>query len=108
MTQRSAAAQPTKDCILRTASFNDYDGIQGVTRRNGIRSPAFEDWARLWTDNPYWLGEITPIGWVLESPSMGIVGTLGNLQRMYEYNGEPVRAVAANAWAASLLASSCH
>jgi hypothetical protein len=99
MTQKSAAPQPIKDCILRTASFNDYDGIQGATRRNGIKSPAFEDWARLWTDNPYWSEETTPIGWVLESPSMGIVGTLGSIPRVYEYNGKPVRAVAANAWA---------
>jgi hypothetical protein len=90
---------PSRDCVLRAASFNDYDGIAAVTRRNGIGSPVFEDWARLWTKNPCWSEMGGPIGWVLENESLGIVGAIGNIPRMYWFDGEPVRAATANAWA---------
>jgi len=88
-----------KDCSVREATVDDFAAIREVVCRNGLSSPKYADWARLWNDNPFRSALPVPLGWVLENKTQGIVGTLGNIARMYAYNGEPVRAATGSSWA---------
>ncbi len=87
------------DCSLREATVHDFTAVREVVRRNGLSSPQYADWERLWRDNPFPADPSAPIGWVLEKKDHTIVGTLSNIRRTYAYNGEPVRAATASAWA---------
>ena len=68
-------------------------------RRGGLKSAGYEQWARLWNNNPFRSELSVPVGWVLESKEKGIVGTLGNIGRMYRYAGGPVPVASASCWA---------
>lgn len=87
------------DCAVREATLNDFSAISEVVRRNGLTSTKYEQWARLWNDNPFRSELMVPLGWVLENKTLGIVGTLSNIGRMYVYNGEPIRVATASTWA---------
>ncbi len=95
-------AQPTTengDCSVREATLNDFPAIVDVMRRSGLKSASYEQWARLWNDNPFRSELSVPVGWVLENQEHGIVGTLSNIGRMYRYAGEPLRVATASCWA---------
>ncbi len=68
-------------------------------RRSGLKSAGYEQWARLWNDNPFRSELSVPVGWVLENSQQGLVGSLSNIGRMYCYAGEPVRVATASCWA---------
>lgn len=87
------------DCSVREATLEDFAAISELVRRNGLSSPKYTDWARLWNDNPFRSELPAPLGWVLENNAQAIVGTLSNIVRMYAYNDEPVRVATASAWA---------
>lgn len=95
-------AVKASDCSVREATVDDFPALSEVLRRNGLSSPKFDDWTRLWDDNPFRSDPPAPLGWVLENKSQGIVGTLSNIARRYAYNGEPVRVATASAWAVDL------
>lgn len=99
---RSNISEPADqeiDCIVREATCDDFEAINRVKQRNELGYGEYADWARLWSENPFRFELQAPLGWVLESKTQGIVGTLSNIPRMYVLNGEPVRAAAARAWA---------
>lgn len=85
---------------LRPAGFDDAAGIAGVRDRNGMSRMSTAEWRRRWEEYPFReaFGE-SPIGWVLETESGGIVGSLDSVQVLYELDGKPVRAVTAAEWA---------
>lgn len=85
------------DCIVREASLGDYEAIRQVERRNGLGSESYSHWERLWKENPFRCELQVPLGWVLESGTQGIVGTLRNIPRMYTLNNEPVRVAVSRA-----------
>ncbi|MCX6621961.1 MAG: hypothetical protein NTY38_12985 [Acidobacteria bacterium] len=86
-------------CTVREATFEDFDAISGVACRNGLVSPKYGDWVRLWKDNPFRAQLALPVGWVLEAGSQHVVGTFSNIPRIYYYNGEAVRTAVPSAWA---------
>lgn len=87
------------DCLVREATLSDFSAISEVVRRNGLTSTSYDQWARLWNDNPFRSELPVPVGWLLENNAKEIVGTLTNIGRMYTYNGERVRVATASAWA---------
>jgi hypothetical protein len=87
------------DCIVREATLSDFEAINQVKRRNGLKPGSYSDWVRLWDDNPFRCEFQVPLGWVIESRTQGIVGTLSNIQRMYTLNNEPIHVAATRALA---------
>jgi len=96
---KSEPANQGLDCIVREAALGDFEAICKVMRRNGIEPEDYSGWARLWNENPFRCELQVPLGWVLESGTQGIVGTLSNIPRMYSLNNEPVRVAATRALA---------
>jgi hypothetical protein len=96
---KSEAANQDLDCIVREATWDDFEAICQVKRRNGLEPGDYSSWARLWNENPFRFELEVPLGWVLESKSQGIVGTFTNVPRIYIYNNEPVRTAVARALA---------
>ena len=72
---KSKLVNQETDCSVREAVLGDYEAICQVKLRNGLSSPSYSVWARLWTDNPFRDELQVPMGWVLESKTQGIVGT---------------------------------
>jgi hypothetical protein len=87
------------DCLVREATVDDFVAMRNVALRNGLSFATLTDWQRFWNDNPFRLKLAAPLGWVLENKVHGIVGTLGNIPRIYLYNDDPVRVVAGSTWA---------
>ncbi len=87
------------DCSVREATLDDFPAISEVVRRNGLASTKYDQWARLWNDNPFRSELSVPVGWLLENKAQGIVGSLTNIGRMYAYNCEQLRVASASAWA---------
>jgi hypothetical protein len=79
---------------LREAQLSDFDGVCAMNLRLGQGSDSLENWQRLWRDNPALRGGRTPrIGWVLES-SGDIVGFLGNIPLLCEFESKTLAAAA--------------
>jgi hypothetical protein len=100
MSVRIVKSEPAKqelDCTVREATFGDFEAICHVKRRNGLGPGDYSGWARLWNENPFRFELQVPLGWVLESKTQGIVGTLSNIPRMYLLNHEPVRVAVSKA-----------
>lgn len=86
--------------MIRTTTFDDYQNMCDVLRRNGMRARSFENWTHLWLKNPvYPACRDWPIGYILQTDAGEAVGTATLFPIGYSYNGELVRAVAAGAWA---------
>ncbi len=81
---------------VREASFDDYEQIEVLSRRYGLETKSFDDWAHLWKENP--LGEGWPMGWVLESPDQKLGGYLGNVPLAYQFQGRSLKAAATHLW----------
>ncbi len=95
----SETAKQELECTVREATWDDFEAICHVKRRNGIVPEGRPHWARLWDENPFRFGHPVPLGWVLENQAQGIVGTFSNIPRIYFFNGEPVRAAIPSSWA---------
>ena len=86
---------------LREATFNDYEQIAAVQRRNGLRMKKHDYWLHLWQNNaayqrrPGW-----PIGWVLENGQKQIVRSVNNIPLEYEFEGQRLTVSAGRGWAA--------
>jgi hypothetical protein len=88
-------------CIpqLRAMRFDDYESVRRLATDNALLFPDAEDWRRLWLDNPLWkLKRGMPIGWVLETSTGEIVGSLESLPTLYSYKGANFAAAVARAW----------
>jgi len=90
---------------LRAARFQDYEQIAALEARYGLREMAdksYEKWVHLWQGNPAYRERQSDwkIGWVLETGDGQIVGTMGNIPLLYEFEGRKVLAVSGRSWAA--------
>jgi hypothetical protein len=97
--EKSEPAKEELECIVREATWDDFEVICQVKKRNGVVPEDRSHWARMWDENPFRFEHPVPLGWVLENPDQGIVGTFSNIPRMYSLNGEPVRAAIPSTWA---------
>ena len=71
--------------IIREAKYEDEDLVQQLCSRNGMRQ---EDkaWQWIWNSNRLY-DDKWPLGWVLVSNDT-IVGFIGNIPRLYSYQGK--------------------
>lgn len=97
---KNNAGSPVKASV-REAKLGDYRHIAKLLSENGLETKSFEEWRDLWIANPIYRErqERWPIGWVLETEGMELVGFLGNIPLAYVLDGEPLIAAATHAWA---------
>jgi hypothetical protein len=93
-----------KPVSVREARFSDFDQVCALNMKLGQGPDSPENWNRLWLDNPALGDRETPsvIGWVLEGESSEIVGFLGSVRTLYEYEGKTLLAVIAVRFAVQL------
>jgi hypothetical protein len=90
--QASRAPAPRDDAgasvEVREACFDDYAKIANLQARYELEVRSYEEWSHLWINNPVYRGrEWWPIGWVLETGDKEIVGYIGNIPLLYEFQG---------------------
>jgi hypothetical protein len=86
------AAKTAKKVVVREAQFSDCERVCALNSKLGLGPDSPENWKRLWLDNPA-IGnaEKAVIGWVLAA-SDEIVGFLGSIPMLYEFEGHTLRA----------------
>lgn len=95
-----ASASAMKRSSIRTATFDDYDGIAAVETRNGLTAKPREQWLDLWLANPaYHQLRRWPIGWVIQDQDGAIVGSLGNIPSLFYFENSRFVASAGRGWA---------
>lgn len=79
---------------VREALFSDFQAVYEMKRRWGLIPDSFENWKRIWRDNPALphCPHRLPIGWVLEADGQ-VVGFLGNIASLYHFRGKKLLAV---------------
>lgn len=84
---------------LRPMRFRDYENIRALLLDHALQCPSFEDWRHRWAENPLWqtLGK-PPIGWVLETATGEIVGSMETYPTRYRFRGSDLIAGASGAW----------
>ncbi len=88
---------------LRTMRFEDYGAIRKLALDHDMSMPPVEDWEHRWRDNPVWEGldGRSPIGWVLESASGEIVGSMETVPVLYKFRGSDLVSAASALWCVS-------
>jgi hypothetical protein len=96
--------KPGSRPALRQASFEDHTQITLLGSRHNFGRKSYAEWKHLWVDNPVYttFPEYWPIGWVLENADKQIVGYIGNIPLLYEYQGRKIIAASAHGWAVDL------
>jgi hypothetical protein len=97
------AASAIAAAHLREARFSDFDAVQQLKLRWGLRGlDSFANWKRFWQCNPAlsYTNEQRPIGWVLEAKGK-VVGYLGNISLLYHYGARQLSAVAGTGFVAA-------
>jgi hypothetical protein len=91
------ASGPLSLARLREARLSDFTAVAKLKQRWGLAADSFENWERLWRDNPALKHTKLqcPIGWVLEADG-AIVGYLGNISLSYRYGDRTLTAVTAH------------
>lgn len=88
---------------LREASFKDYEQVASLESRHGLaKGKSYEEWSHLWLGNPLYreLQGDWRIGWVLEDENNQIVGSMGNIPLLYEFEGRRILAASGRSWVA--------
>jgi len=86
---------------LREATFEDYDQIAQLQKRNNLLPiKSDEEWRHLWIDNPAYatFPDKLPIGWILETNQATVVGYLGTIPLWYELGERVILAAAGYSW----------
>jgi hypothetical protein len=87
-----AAVKTARRVTLREAQFSDCERVCALNSKLGLGPDSRENWKRLWLDNPaIGDGEKAVIGWVLVAFDE-IVGFLGSIPMLYEYEGQILKA----------------
>jgi hypothetical protein len=87
-----STVKTAKRVTVREARFSDCEQVCALNSKLGLGPDSPENWKRLWLDNPaIGDGEKPVIGWVLVA-SDEIVGFLGSIPMLYEYEGRTLRA----------------
>lgn len=96
MATKADITEPTKaslDVKLREATFDDYEQICALQKRNGLECKPRQEWEHLWKNNPeyreyaHW-----PIGYVAENSERVIVGYTAWIPLSYHFEGRKVTA----------------
>lgn len=68
-----------------------------------MKAQSAGDWRRLWLENPLWrrVGKDWTIGWVLESASGEVVGSVVNIPSLYTFRGQDVICGNGRGWVTS-------
>jgi len=85
---------------LRPMRFADYEPIARLERTVRSGPPSFETWRMLWQGSPLWpkLAATWPIGWVLETATGEIVGSIDNIPLRYHFRGTDLIAASGKGW----------
>jgi len=85
---------------FRPATLEDYDQIDRLGSRYGLKAKSYEEWSHLWLGNPVYreVRESWSIGWVLEDENGRILGSVGNIPVEHEFKGRRVLAASSHAW----------
>lgn len=85
---------------LCLARFEDYERLARLGSAH-FEVPPLDDWQTFWLDNPLWrrLGKDWPIGWVLQTETGEIVGSLLNVPSLYKFRGQDLICGIARYWA---------
>jgi len=95
----SAPATTHAAAQIRPAQFADAEAIGQIHRRNGLGEFDIRAWRSRWESYPFAADfQDVPIGWVLETDTGALVGTIGNIHMLYEIDGESVRVAIATDW----------
>jgi hypothetical protein len=88
--QPASGLAPAK---VREASFSDFNAVAALKQRWGLGADSFENWERLWRQNPALTDSKSnrPIGWVLEANGV-VVGYLGNISLLCRYGDRTLTA----------------
>ncbi len=88
---------------LRSMRFEDYDAIQKLALDNSMSFSPVEDWEHRWRSNPVWqrLDGRSPIGWVLETTTGEIVGSMETVPVLYKFRGSDLVSAASALWCVS-------
>ena len=94
--------KPGRGPKLREASFKDHEQIASLESRYGLVSKGYEEWSHLWLGNPLYreLQAGWSIGWVLEDQNNQVVGSMGNIPLLYEFEGRRILAASGRHWVA--------
>jgi len=85
----TSATNRQASATVRTATFDDYEGVAALHSQYFPETKSYTEWRRLWSDNPvYQQLPNWPIGWVLQNHDRRIVGYLGNVPLTMEFGGE--------------------
>jgi hypothetical protein len=87
-----SALKTAKKVTVREARFSDCERVCALNTKLGLGPDSPENWKRMWEDNPAIAeGEKPVIGWVLVA-SDEIVGFLGSIPMLYEFEGQTLKA----------------
>ena len=87
-----SVVKTAKKVTVREARFSDCERVCALNSKLGLGPDSPENWKRLWLDNPAIAdGEKAVIGWVLAA-SDEIVGFLGSVPMLCEFEGQTLRA----------------
>jgi hypothetical protein len=95
--------RPKRGPKLRETCFKDYEQIALLESRYGLTpAKSSEEWTHLWLGNPLYreLQAGWSIGWVLEDENNQIVASVGNIPRLYEFEGRRILAATGRGWVA--------
>ncbi len=103
MLQRDASKKKAA-VKVRAASLSDYEQITALESRYRLPSRNYDDWRHLWLNNPVYreLEGDWPIGWVLENEDKQIVGSIGNIPSIYEFDGKRILVSSGANWVAEV------
>jgi len=83
---------------FRETSLDDYARIADLGTRYSLEAESYEQWVHLWANNPVYHALANwPIGWVLENEEKEMVGHIGNVPLLYEFENQRLVAAASRA-----------
>lgn len=83
----------------RLATLGDFERINALERRYRLGFRSYDEWSHMWVNNPVCKrAPNLPIGWVLEDPDGGIVGSIGSVPFGFEIQGREFIAGTSSAW----------
>jgi hypothetical protein len=84
--------------MFRPATFDDYGRIAELGGRYSLEAESYEQWVHLWANNPvYQEFPDWPIGWVLVNEDKEMVGHIGNVPLLCEFENRRLLASASRA-----------
>ena len=101
-----ASAAPAKQSAplappqLRPMRFEDYPAVQRLEAEHDLITRSTEEWTSFLVDNPLWsrVASHWPIGWVFETASGALVGSVTNVPLLYHFEGRQRICANGRAW----------